>query len=99
MSDLKTLPNIGPVLVGLLERAEVHSAKELRRLGAEAVFIRLKILETEEGDSCIHILYALEGAVQGVRWHGVSKERKQELLDFFSRLQQDTKKQVLQFCL
>lgn len=86
MSDLKSLPNIGPVLARLLERAEIHTAEELRRLGAEAVFTRLKILETEEGDSCIHKLYALEGAIQGIRWNEVSSERRHELLEFFRHL-------------
>ncbi len=92
MTSLKSLPNLGPVLVSLLERADIHSAEELRSLGTEAVFTRLKVLETEEGDSCIHKLYALEGAVQGIRWHDVTQERRKELLEFFRRLQHDMKK-------
>ncbi len=28
------------------------------------------------------MLCALEGAIQGIRWHGLSKERKEELKQF-----------------
>jgi hypothetical protein len=30
-------------------------------------------------------LYALEGAIQGIRWHNLPKARKEELLHFFNQ--------------
>ena len=32
---------------------------------------------------CINMLFALEGAIQGIRWHDLDKTRKRELNDFF----------------
>lgn len=28
-------------------------------------------------------LYAIEGAIQGIRWHNLEKSRKEELKEFF----------------
>ena len=30
------------------------------------------------------MLYALEGAIQGIRWHDLSKEKKDNLRDFYN---------------
>ena len=32
--------------------------------------------------ACFNMLCALEGAIQGIRWHGISKDRKEELKQF-----------------
>ncbi|MBT3209955.1 MAG: hypothetical protein HN704_13745 [Bacteroidetes bacterium] len=29
------------------------------------------------------MLYALEGAIQGIRWHGLDKNRKEELKEIY----------------
>jgi DNA transformation protein len=79
MSNLKKLPNIGPELAKRLEIAGINSSEKLIEIGTKNAFIRLKTVFPE---ACYNQLYALEGAVQGICWHKLSFERKQELKDF-----------------
>ncbi|MCD4832512.1 MAG: TfoX/Sxy family protein [Bacteroidales bacterium] len=86
MSELTKLPNIGPELAKRLELAGIKSSKKLAELGTENAFIRLK---TVFPGACHNQLYALEGAIQGIRWHGISKERKVELQEFMKMTQKN----------
>ena len=87
MSDLTKLPNIGSELSRRLELAGIKTSNELKELGTENAFIKLK---TVFPDACYNQLYAMEGAIQGIRWHGISKERKEELQEFMNSLQKDS---------
>lgn len=82
--ELTKLPNIGPELARLLNQVEIHSSEELKELGAEMAFLRLK---AQDQDACFHKLTALEGAVQGVRKTQLTPERRAELRAFFDGLQ------------
>jgi len=81
--ELAKLPNIGPELARLLNEVEVRDSEELKALGAEMAFLRLK---AHDPDACFHKLTALEGAVQGVRKTQLTPERKAELREFFDGL-------------
>ena len=81
MKNLTNLPNIGKILAGKLNQAGITTEEQLMETGSENAII--KIASLEDGDVCIDMLYALEGAIQGIRWHGLSRERKQELKDFY----------------
>lgn len=81
--ELTKLPNIGPELSRLLNEVEIHDSEELKALGAETAFLRLKV---RDPDSCFHKLTALEGAVQGVRKTQLTQERRAELREFFDGL-------------
>ncbi len=83
-NNLEQLLNIGKVLAGKLSEIEINSAEELKSLGSEAAFIRLKTIDK---DACIDQLFALEGAIQGVRWHKLSQEKKNELKIFYKMCQ------------
>ncbi len=83
MSELKKLSNIGAELVKRLEIAGIESMSQLMELGTENTFIKYK---TVFPDACHNQLYAIEGAIQGIRWHGISKERKAELQEFMKML-------------
>lgn len=82
MTNFDKLPNIGKVLAEKLEQAGVSCIEEFKLLGAENAFLRVRIIDTS---ACIDHLYALEGAIQGIRWHNLSPERKQELKEFFNK--------------
>lgn len=82
--ELTKLPNIGPELARLLNQVEIHSSEELKELGAEMAFLRLK---AQDQGACFHKLTALEGAVQGVRKTQLTPERRAELRAFFDGLQ------------
>jgi DNA transformation protein len=73
MDKLTDLLNIGPRLAGKLENIGITSQSALAELGSvEAV---VKIGE-KDLSSCYNMLYALEGAIQGIRWHGIPKEER-----------------------
>jgi DNA transformation protein and related proteins len=78
--ELSKVPNIGKVLAGKLKLAGINNLNQLRALGAENTFIKLITIDK---DSCINSLYAIEGAIQGIRWHDLDSARKAALLEFF----------------
>ena len=80
MNELTQLPNIGKTISEKLKLAGITNAEELKEAGSEKAFIRLA---TIDNSACINMLYALEGAINEIRWHNLSPERKKELLNFF----------------
>lgn len=83
MSDLEKLPNIGKVLAEKLSEIGINNEKQLKETGSENTFIQLSAYDNE---SCLNMLYAIEGAIQGIRWHNLSKEKKEELKLFFNQV-------------
>ncbi len=84
MNKLTDLPNIGKTLANKLEIAGIQNEQELKEVGSENAII--KIATIENSGACINMLYAIEGAIQGIRWHDLDKERKQELKEFYRLL-------------
>mgnify|MGYP001770109528 CR=1 FL=1 len=80
MSELCKLPNIGKVVAEQLEMVGISTPSQLKTVGSEEAFARLATLDES---ACINMLYALEGAIQEIRWHNLSAKRKKELLEFF----------------
>lgn len=87
MKELTKLPNIGKFLAEKLELIGVKNEQDLKAMGSENAIIKIATLE--DGGDCINMLYALEGAIQGIRWHNLSKARKQELLEFYRQVQKN----------
>lgn len=83
MDELERLPNIGKTLAQKLELVGITTEQELKKVGAENAMIKISTIDK---NACINMLYALEGAIQGIRWHNLSKERKMQLTDFFRML-------------
>ena len=81
MGELSKLPNIGKEVERQLNEIGVTTYEELKYLGAEKAW--LKIQEIDDS-ACIHILLALEGALQGVKKTLLSDERKVELKEFYN---------------
>lgn len=81
MNKLTDLPNIGKTLADKLEMIGIKSEEELKEMGSENALI--KIATIENSGACINMLYALEGAIQGIRWHGLDSARKEELKEFY----------------
>jgi len=77
---LTDMPNIGKVVAEKLIQAGIISPEELKTIGTEQAFIRL---QTIDETACFSMLQGLEGAIQGIRWHNLPKERKEELKEFF----------------
>lgn len=75
MSELSKLPNIGPKIALELEEAGIHTIEALREVGSIEALIRINGTQFDEG--CLNKLYALEGAIVGIRWHHLEAVRKQ----------------------
>jgi DNA transformation protein and related proteins len=80
MNSLIELPNIGVVLVKKLAKAGVKTEKDLKVMGSEKVFLLVKEIDPKAG---IVTLYAIEGAINKLKWQLLSKEKKKELKIFF----------------
>ena len=84
MSILSDLPNIGKTLAEKLYTIGIESEEDLQQLGAENTLIKLNTLS--DSNTCLNMLYAIEGAIQGIRWHSLNKERKEILKDFYNSI-------------
>ena len=83
MAELTSLQNIGKEMARKLKIVGVESAEELRELGAEAAYLKLKMVYPKV---CLVHLYALEGAVQDREFNSLAEERKRELKAFSDSL-------------
>ena len=72
--------NIGPILMGKLLKIGIKSREELINLGSKKTFI---LLSENRLEPCLSTLFAFEGAVENIRWHYLSSNRKKELREFF----------------
>ena len=76
---LSKLPNIGKALEDKLRQVGIETPDDLHGVGSKNAFLRIK--SVDEG-ACLNTLYALEGALQGVRWHYLSDEDKRSLKSY-----------------
>lgn len=72
---LSELPNIGKELEQLLLKVGIQTKEELFAIGAIEACRRFNL----RGESCYNKLYALEGAIQGMRWHLLPKAFRADL--------------------
>lgn len=80
MEKLSKMPNIGSVLEKKLNDVDINTPEELINIGSKEAFTRIKVIDNT---ACCSMLCALEGAVQGVRWHNLNDSTKEELKKFF----------------
>lgn len=81
-TDLSAHVNIGKDTESKLIAAGIDSFTKLKTIGSEGAFLRLQALDP---GACLNLLYALEGAVEGVRSHMLTAEKKQVLQEFYKR--------------
>ena len=81
MEDLSMLPNIGKSVEQQLNEVGIKTIKQLIEIGSKQAWLRIKGIDSS---ACINRLYALEGAIQGIRWHSLSQEVKSELKEFYN---------------
>ena len=84
MGELARLPNIGRVNEEKLLDAGIDSPGRLRELGSRKAIELVR--GTSDPGACLGMLYALEGAIRGVRWHDLPAEVKDELRAFHRTL-------------
>lgn len=82
--ELTDLPNISKVNAQKLRDAGITTPKELRALGSKEALVRVR-MKSDPG-ACLSMLYGLEGAIRGVRWHSLPDDVKEELRAFHKTL-------------
>lgn len=80
MGELSSLPNIGPEVERQLNEVGINTADELRKTGCKQAWLKIKAIDES---ACIHRLYGLEGAIQGIRKTDLAPEKKAELKEFY----------------
>jgi len=88
MGDLSKLPNIGAICEKRLIRVGIKSTEDLKRIGSREAFIKLYL---SEEDTCFNTLCALEGAIQGKRWHDLSDGERADLKKFYIEVTKNIK--------
>ena len=83
MNALHELHNISKVIEEKLIEVDIDTPEELKAMGSKEAFIRIKL---KDNSACVNMLFALEGAIEGIRWHYLSDDKKQELKVFYKTL-------------
>ena len=87
MSELSRLPNVGKVLECYLLQIGIETPEQLRSAGAEEVFIRIRT--QVDSDACLHMLYGIQGAIDGIRDISLHDDVKQKLKAFYKTLEKN----------
>lgn len=85
MKELKDLPNIGPVLADTLRRVGIETPAALKAAGSLDVLLRIHRTIPDD-KACVHKLYALEGAIRGVRSNDIPQAERADLWQRFKVL-------------
>jgi len=80
MGELQKLPNIAEKLEAQLTEVGVPTIDSLKATGSREAWLRIAAIDPS---ACYMRLCALEGAIQGVRWHYLDEETKKDLKAFY----------------
>ena len=82
MGELTKLPNIAAKLESQLADVGITTIKQLKQIGSRESWLRIL---SRDPSACIMRLSALEGAIQGIRWHYLDDETKNSLKEFYKQ--------------
>lgn len=83
MSELSSLPNVGKVLEKNLYGIGVTTKEELLKMGSKQAFVFIRKIDP---GACLHMLYGIQGAIEGVKDSKLSPEIKVSLKEFYKSL-------------
>lgn len=81
MEKLSKLINIGEKLEGQLNEVGIETFDQLKQIGSKKAWLKIKAIDSS---ACFNRLCALEGAIQGIRWHNLSDEIKHNLKELYN---------------
>ena len=84
MSTLSDLPNVGKVLEDNLRKINIETPEQLRQIGAEEAFFRIRMVV--DLGACLHMLYGIQGAIEGIPDKFLSDQTKERLRLFYKTL-------------
>ena len=82
MSELTSLRNIGKELDRKLRSINISTVDELKAVGSEEAFIKMKTLYP---NVCLVHLYSLEGAILDIDYNQLPDDVKKRLKEFNNR--------------
>jgi DNA transformation protein len=82
MGELTKLINIGKELEKQLNEVGINSFDELKKIGSRNAWLKIRQIDSS---ACFNRLCALEGAIQGIRWHNLSVEIKNDLKQVYQQ--------------
>lgn len=80
MGELQKIPNIGAALETQLHEVGIDTFDMLKKTGSREAWLQML---ARDPSACLMRLSALEGAIQGVRWHHLPENTKKELKAFY----------------
>lgn len=80
MGELSTLPNIASELESQLANTGITTIEQLKEVGSREAWLRIL---ANDPSACINRLSALEGAIQGIRWHYLDDDTRKSLKQFY----------------
>ncbi|HEY8420546.1 MAG TPA: TfoX/Sxy family protein [Thermoclostridium sp.] len=83
MGELMKLPNVGKVLEKNLNEIGIFTEEQLRETGSKEAFIRIRVIDP---GACLHMLYGLQGAIDGIKDSLLPESTKRELKEFYKSL-------------
>lgn len=69
--------NLGPKSAAVLASAGIATLEQLRHVGAVAAYVKAK---RTGANVSLNLLWALEGAINGLHWRKVAREHRTTLL-------------------
>ena len=81
MGEITALPNIASKVAAQLADVDITTEEQLKAIGSRGAWLRIR---ARDPSACIMRLYALEGAIQNVRWHYLDQSTKNDLKEFYS---------------
>ena len=81
MGELSKLPNIGEFVEKQLNDVGINTYEQLKKAGSMEAWLRIKDVDPS---ACINRLYALEGAIEGIKKSQLSSEIKEKLKEFYA---------------
>jgi len=83
MGELMKLPNVGKVLEKNLNEIGIFTEEQLRETGSKEAFIRIRVIDP---GAFLHMLYGLQGAIDGIKDSLLPESTKRELKEFYKSL-------------
>ena len=87
MGELRKLPNIAEKLEAQLTKVGIPTIDALKQTGSREAWLRIAAIDPS---ACYMRLCALEGAIQGVRWHNLDDGTKKEMKTFYQLNKRET---------
>ncbi|WP_050635866.1 TfoX/Sxy family protein [Candidatus Stoquefichus sp. SB1] len=82
MKKLSEYPNIGPAVEAQLHQVGIDTMDQLQDIGSQEAWLKIQSIDSS---ACIHRLYSLEAAIQGIKKKDLSLDDKQYLKDFYNQ--------------